>query len=105
MQLLTKLLYGIAKMSNYSFAIYYLYYKKIFRIIKYIYNFFLLWPSFQLLLKSDNLSDCINKFAIYHPHYKEKFNLTQIFAYATQPDLITIKKEILRAFSIYKTNI
>lgn len=46
-------------------------------MIKYIYKFFLFWPSFQLLFLSSDLPDCVCKFAIYHLHYKEKCEIIE----------------------------
>lgn len=49
------------------------------------YNPFLFWPLPQLLLLLSDLSDCIDKFCTYYPHYKDKVivNLTRTFGCAT----------------------
>lgn len=89
-----KLFHDILEVIDLLFATYYLYYKEKLGMIMFIYNFFHLSPLYKLLSLSTTLSDCVIKFAIYHPYYKNKFvgNSTSACTCAAEPDLSIIKK-------------
>lgn len=69
---------------NYTIKVittYYLYYKIIPGITKFVHKPFVLQLPLKLLLLPIDWSNCIVKFAIYHPHFKDKVvgNLTWTF--------------------------
>lgn len=71
-------------MSNYLFATYYPHYIEKLGTIESTYNPSLFCSLFKLILLLGVLSNCIVKFAIHHPHYKDIIdNPTQTFACAT----------------------
>lgn len=72
-QLLTKLLYNLAKVSYYWVT----YYKEKFEITKSIYNFSFFQLTCKKILLSGNLCDYIGKFLNYYLHYKEISKMTK----------------------------
>ena len=76
-----KPLYNVLDASINHFATYNPHYKKNSRMTESAYKTFFFWPPPKLLSLSNVLFDCIDKFAITHPNYKDKLvdNLTQTF--------------------------
>ena len=95
MQLPTKLLHGVSGVGNDCFANYHLHYKEKLGVTEFTYKTSLLWPPSELIsppavssnyivkvikLLYDILEASITRFAIYHPHYKDKLsNPTRTF--------------------------